>query len=233
MRNFLILLLVLVSTYAGAQNKLKDKKDDKLVQFSGIVLTSDSLQGIPFATVMVKGTGRGTISNYQGFFSLVCQKGDHVVFSTVGFKSREVVIPDTLSLDKYSIIALLTQDNINLDPVMIYPLPSREDFKNAFLSLHIPDDQLEIAKKNLEKEKLREIGQVMIMDGQENQAYNQKMEAYKFTYAGQVPPMNVFNPIAWAQFFQAWKHGDFKKKEGLKYDDNNTEAVDINNLNNK
>jgi hypothetical protein len=32
-------------------------------------------------------------------------------------------------------------------------------------------------------------------------------------YAGQTPPQNIFNPIAWAQFIEAWKRGDFKRKD--------------------
>jgi hypothetical protein len=36
--------------------------------------------------------------------------------------------------------------------------------------------------------------------------------AQKYTYQGQVPPQNIFNPMAWAEFIQAWKRGDFKKK---------------------
>jgi hypothetical protein len=39
------------------------------------------------------------------------------------------------------------------------------------------------------------------------------MYAQKSYYAGgQIPPMNILNPFAWAQFFEAWKRGDFKRK---------------------
>jgi len=34
----------------------------------------------------------------------------------------------------------------------------------------------------------------------------------KASYAGQAPPMNIFNPAAWAKFIEAWKRGDFKNK---------------------
>jgi hypothetical protein len=30
---------------------------------------------------------------------------------------------------------------------------------------------------------------------------------------GQLPKNNLLNPIAWAQFIQAWKNGDFRRKE--------------------
>ena len=39
------------------------------------------------------------------------------------------------------------------------------------------------------------------------------MAAGKTYYAGQIPPMNIFNPFAWAEFVKAWKRGDFKKKK--------------------
>ena len=197
------------------------KQDSKgLVQFSGVVLTSDSLQGLPFATVIIKGSGRGTMTNYQGFFSLVAAKGDHVIFTTVGFKTHEVVIPDTLQQDKYSIIAMMSHDDINLGEVIIYPWPTKEEFRQAFLSLNIPDDEIEIAKKNLDKERLRMIGDMMPTDGGERSTLALRQEAAKFYYAGQVPPMNIFNPIAWANFIKAWKNGDFKKKKGIEYQPN-------------
>ena len=31
-------------------------------------------------------------------------------------------------------------------------------------------------------------------------------------YAGQLPPNNLLNPIAWSKFIQQWKDGYFKKK---------------------
>jgi hypothetical protein len=36
--------------------------------------------------------------------------------------------------------------------------------------------------------------------------------ANKATYRGQIPPMNIFNPMAWAEFIESWKRGDFKRK---------------------
>jgi hypothetical protein len=184
----------------------------RLVQLSGLVLTSDSLMGIPFATVLIKGTGRGTITDYQGFFSLVANKGDVIEFSCVGHKSQTVYIPDTLSKEKYSVIQLLTRDTIYLPETQIFPWPSKEQFKQAFLSLQVPDDDYERAKRNLERERLKELGQAMPMDANENIDYFFRKESYKYYYYGQIPPMNIFNPLAWAKFIEAWKNGDFKRQ---------------------
>src|SRR6185295_2281322 len=95
------------------------QKTDKLVQLSGLVLTSDSLTGIPHATVIIRHQARGTFTNYQGFFLLVAALGDTIKFTGVGFRTETVVISDTLSKSKYSIIQLLTQDTVYLPETVI------------------------------------------------------------------------------------------------------------------
>lgn len=188
------------------------QKTDKLVQLSGLILTSDSLMGIPYATVIIKNQARGTFSNYQGFFSLVAAMGDTVRFTAVGYRDELVRIPDTLSRSKYSIIQLLSADTIYLPETVIYPWPTKEEFKQAFLTMSVPDDDLERARRNLEREKLKEVGETMQMDAKETTDYYYRNEAQKFSYTGQIPPQNFFNPFAWAKFIEAWKRGDFKKK---------------------
>jgi hypothetical protein len=47
-------------------------------------------------------------------------------------------------------------------------------------------------------------------DAREAANYYLKQSATKYYYQGQAPPQNIFNPIAWADFIQAWKRGDFK-----------------------
>lgn len=205
-----LLSFILITTFAAAQDT--GKADRKPIQFSGVVMTSDSLMAVPFASIYTKNGSMGTISDIKGFFTFAAYKGDTVVFSSVGFKNSMYVIPDTLDTDKYSMIKLLTMDTIELDPTIIRPIVNRALFDEFFVKLDVPDDDLERARKNLEKERMREEREEMGMDGVENQRYYQTQEARKFYYQGQVPPMNIFNPIAWAQFFEAWKRGDFKKK---------------------
>ncbi len=107
----------------------------------------------------------------------------------------------------------MTEDTLYLTSVFIRPLPSREIFDYYFVKVEIPDDDLERARKNLDREKMKEYRTQMGMDGGENAKYHLQQQAQKFYYAGQIPPMNIFSPIAWAKFFEAWKKGDFKKKE--------------------
>jgi hypothetical protein len=50
-------------------------------------------------------------------------------------------------------------------------------------------------------------------DGRENADYYLRQQASSYYYIGQTPPMQIFSPIAWKEFFDAWKRGDFKKKK--------------------
>jgi hypothetical protein len=39
-----------------------------------------------------------------------------------------------------------------------------------------------------------------------------QQQAREAVYYGQQQPMNIFNPLAWGQFFEAWKRGDFRRE---------------------
>ena len=71
----------------------------------------------------------------------------------------------------------------------------------------------ERALANLANESLRRMRNEVPVDGNEQADYYLRQQAREYYYIGQRPPMNIFNPVAWKQFFDAWKKGDFKKKE--------------------
>lgn len=193
---------------------------ENLVQFSGVIVEKDSLQAVPYVNIIIQGTKRGTTSDYYGFFSFVAYKGDVVEFSAVGYKKSFYRIPDTLSANRYSLIHVLTTDTLLLKETIIYPWPTLEMFKMAFLKLDIPDDDLERAKKNLARAELKDRMQELPMDG--SYAFKQYIDkqVYSHGYMGMQPKSltnmvnnPLLNPFAWAEFIKAWKRGDFKRKD--------------------
>src|SRR5215510_12685577 len=80
---------------------------DSVVQLYGIVMTADSLQGIPGVTIAVKDRHQGTYSNYQGLFSIAVLKGDKIEFTSIGYKPKTVLIPDTLKGNQYNLLQLI------------------------------------------------------------------------------------------------------------------------------
>ncbi|TVR80502.1 MAG: carboxypeptidase-like regulatory domain-containing protein [Chitinophagaceae bacterium] len=205
----LFLLFFLFSTSIIHANT--GSNSGKIIQFSGVIMSSDSLIGLPYTHIIIKNKLRGTASNAEGVFSFVAETGDTIIFSALGYNDEKYVIPENLDEKRYSIIKLMTRDTVHLSETIVYPWPTKEQFREAFLSLDLPDDDLERAKRNLDREILREMGAAMTMDPRENQSYYLRREAEKFYYAGQRPPMNIFNPFAWAKFIEAWQNGDFRR----------------------
>jgi len=209
-----LLVLLIASNTSFSQTKSTDIKTPakKLVQFSGVVVENDSLKPIPFTAILIKGTQYGTVSDFYGFFTLVAKPGDEIQFISVGYKEASYIIPDTLLSSNYSIIQVMRLDTILLPSVSIYPWPSREEFKKAFLKLDVPNTDYDRAQKNLEEEDMRIIAKGVSMDAQGNYRYAMQQQYTKLYYAGQYPPNNLLNPVAWAKFIKAWKEGKLKRQ---------------------
>jgi len=204
-------LLLVFLLFLNGNKLLAQENNEELVQFSGIVVTADSVQPVPYTNIIIKNTWRGTVADYYGYFSFVARKNDTILFSAVGFKKSSFVIPDSISSDRYSLIQVMTSDTILLPQTVIYPWPSKEDFKEAFLTFDVPDDDYERARKNLDAAELREIAENYPMDGSLNYKYSMQLHQDKLYYIGQTQPITVLNPFAWAQFIKAWKEGKFKR----------------------
>jgi hypothetical protein len=194
---------------AVAQNL---SKKDSVIQLYGVVMTSDSLRAIPFASIIVKHKNRGTIANNDGVFSIAVLKGDVIIFSCEGFKNKEVKIPTNLTETQYSVIQLMVTDTVYLPATILKPRPTREQFERDFANAKVPDDMYETARQNTEREKLNAVLATLPADSREAIKRQMMMQSSEYYSQGQVPQMNIFNPMAWADFIQAWKRGDFKNK---------------------
>ena len=209
LRFILIFALPLIPGAAKAQF---ESFKDSVVQLYGVVMTADSLRGLPAVSVVEKNSGRGTITNGQGVFSIAVLKGDKIEFTSVGYKPKTIIIPRDLEGNQYSVIQLMVTDTVYLPATIIKPRPTREQFERDFIATAVPDDDIEIARRNTEEAKRNIIARSLPRDGREAANMGLKQGAQKMYYNGQNPPMNIFNPFAWGEFVKAWKRGDFKKK---------------------
>jgi len=207
-----IILLAAFLVPATAKAQFETTRDS-VVQLYGIIMTADSLVGIPAVSVVVKGQNRGTITNQQGVFSIVVLKGDQVEFTHVSYKSKEITIPRNLEGSQYSVVQLMVADTVYLPATIIRPRPTPEQFARDFVNTKVPDDDIEIARRNTDAAKRRVLMQTTPGDGGEATRIQFNKIANRAVYQGQTPPMNIFNPAAWADFIQAWKRGDFKNKK--------------------
>jgi len=213
--NMLRVITILTLCLFTFMSQVNGQSDSSLVQFSGMVLdgTTEQLFPVTYTNVLVKDQGRGTFTDQRGFFSIVVRKGDVIVFSAIGYASVEVAIPDTLQDDRYSLIQLMTQDTINLPETVAFPWPDRDHFKLEFLAMDVTQELQQRAVENLAQETLESGRDKVSVDANESADLYLREQASAYYYNGQRPPMNIFNPIAWKKFFDAWKQGDFKNKK--------------------
>jgi hypothetical protein len=215
---FALSIFLLASGAANAQQETSaEKTKPLLIQFSGMLLTEENnqLRPVPYATVYLPNKNRGTYSDYRGFFTIVVEKGDKVRFTCIGLETVTITVPDTLTQDQYSVVQLMTQDTINLPETVIFPWPSKEHFKIEFLKMDVTPELQRRAAENLANEYLAEARKnpdIVPHSGKESANFYLRQQAREYVYIGQVPPMNIFSPLAWGQFFKAWKDGKFKKE---------------------
>ena len=209
---FIILLASILGNLSGQTNPEKSKVTN-LIQFSGVVLDLDSFTRIPFASIVIKGSNRGTNSDFSGFFSLVVNAGDEIEFVSLIHKKRTYKVPDTLKQKYYYAVQVLTKDTIELPQVDVFPWPTKDEFKRAFLALNLNDTDIDRAQKNLEREALTYMERNQAAAGSENYKYVM-LAYYTKAYAmGQQPSISLLNPFAWAQFIDNVKKGKYSKKK--------------------
>lgn len=186
-------------------------QDKKLIQLSGTV-TDELMRPMPFAHVLVLNNYRGAITNVYGNFSLVVEESDSVLISSVGYKRKYMVIPENLPTKFHTIEIILQIDTLVIAEARIYPWKTYDDFKEAFVNLKLPTDDMEKARRNIAL-----IRTQIIMDHEPSARANFQYimeQQYQQTFTqGQGPSYQLLNPFAWAKFFKALKRGDFKSKD--------------------
>lgn len=109
-----ILLFFLIQTYSQSF-------------YNGIVMDSLNNVPLPYITVKIKNTKKGTYSNSNGKFQLTKLKDvDTIVFSAIGYKTQEV--PFDLKKDTVR----LSQYNIQLDEVVIKQYQKKGKWEKIF-----------------------------------------------------------------------------------------------------
>ena len=209
---FISILLTLFLFSSSLKGQLLIPKDDKdLIQFSGVIR---NLQHRPVgnANIVILNRKRGTTADRRGIFSFVVQPHDTIFFSHIGYKPTIHIIPDTLETQHYPSDIFMVSDTFHLAEVKIFPWKTYQQFKEAFIAMEMPDDDEQRAYRNIALIKT----QIKMNDfqGSPNMNFREvmKQQYNQLYYEGQYPYYTVFDPLRWAEFFNALKKGDFKRE---------------------
>jgi hypothetical protein len=194
-----------------AQPNQTDKKETELVQFTGFVVNIDSSKTLPYVTIRIKGTNKGTYSDMQGYFSFVAKKSDVIVFSCIGFEPKYFKIQESLPGNKLNSVVTLVEDTFFLPEMVYRPNPTPEELDYMFSRTKIPMDELTIAQNNLRRKPSIDFGE-LANDALANSSWTFNQVADRAYYAGQAQPIPVLNVFAWNQFLKALDKSKKKKK---------------------
>lgn len=184
--------------------------DSNLIQFSGR-LYDELLQPLPYAHLFLLNSDRGAITDDEGKFSLIVHPFDSVMFSSLGHHHKTIIIPDTIQTHFYIRDVLLATDTFLIDEVIVYRWKSYDEFKQAFLNLELPDDDMDRAMRNIAMLK----AQIILESNPSASANYRQVMTNQFNQLSTeqtTPTYQIFNVFAWSKFFEALKNGDFSNK---------------------
>ncbi len=130
----------------------------KVYQLSGMILNASTGEPIPYVSIRINHSRRGTVSNAEGFYSVPVVRGDTLYFSALGYKkARFLVSPyldaytgDTTEGYVYA-VHYLVEDTLELPTVRISAIRTPEELKTALLNIP-PETQSQVARDNVSPE---------------------------------------------------------------------------------
>lgn len=207
----LFICLLCLPEFAQAQG------NRKAIIFTGVVVDGNSAERLPNTTILIPRAGKGTIASETGYFAIPVFPGDSVVFSYTGYKSQHHIIPARFNEESYSAVVAMRESINMLDPVVIYPYSTEEEFKKAFLELQLPNQgDYEAIAKTLDPEYINRMSAFVGNNEQTN--FRHTMNQYMFgresmANRGFATTMPFLNPFAWSNFIKSVKNGELKQKE--------------------
>ncbi len=130
----LLLAVVIALTFCGnvfAQN----------ITVRGVVLDKNNNEPVPGVTVSVKGAARNTVTGVEGRFTIGVDKGQSLVFTSIGYVSQEVVVTDV------NMAVNLQPSDKSLNEVVVTALGVKKEFQRlGYSQSQINGDELTTAR---------------------------------------------------------------------------------------
>lgn len=157
---------------------------------SGIVYEEDSLSPMPFVNLINSRNGNGTISDFNGHFSIIAQNSDTLIFSYLGFARKKIpvaLIKNLTDSTKRSLRVVMKRIMVSLSPATVIATrikPNEIDYmkryvrQNATLkninAIESPITALyqQFSRKGREQRKLQEIFQRILIEEEVAKKFN-------------------------------------------------------------
>ncbi len=136
-------LLFIFSILFSPLGLLAQQEEDQTIKLSGTIVDEED-QRIPFVTISIGNSGKGVVSDEDGFFFIRFSKQDSLMLSTVAHESQYLYFGDTATTDNYDLKIRLSEQTYALENVTIFAFKDEYAFKKAILAMDdLPDPEEE------------------------------------------------------------------------------------------
>ncbi|MCS7004833.1 MAG: carboxypeptidase-like regulatory domain-containing protein [Cytophagales bacterium] len=182
------------------------------IQLSGIVIEGDSAHGISGAHIYEINFRYGTITNQAGFFTILAEIGDTLIISAIGYKKKMFIVPQVSQVGLTVLLDMETENYV-LPVVEIFPYPNEKIFKQAFLSMGLPDENYLAMQKRLDYKIIQAWAYSAPMNASENYKYFMATQVHSISYRYQVPTLSLTNPFIWRELIRSARRKDVRQKD--------------------
>ena len=205
------LLVTIFLSIQGTISFAQGGEGNKIV-LSGLVVEGDSSFGVVGAHIYIPKASIGTVSNKYGYFGIPVKAGDSILISFISYQDIWYQVPIDAD-SSYAVLVNMTPSNTVLASTTVYPFPTKELFKQAFMEVDLHDERLDHMEKHLNDQAMRRMASMVQMDGVSNHNYYMKQYAAQQGNQFFAPTFSLLNPFAWSRFVQSIKRGDFKNQD--------------------
>lgn len=133
-RYFVILGLLLLIAFSNKLVKAQAYSDD-LFLLQGKVLTSDSLLPIHNAHIISKFNKWGTISDKKGDFTMLVNKNDSLLVTSIGFGALILYLNDSVQSSKPPVHIYMSKDTIMMNEFIVHAFWDYTTFKQMIINM--------------------------------------------------------------------------------------------------
>lgn len=102
-------------------------------QVQGTVSDGTTGESLPGVSIIVKGTISGTVTDFEGKYSIHAKEGDNLIFSFIGYKSSDITVGVNQTID-----IILEQNTQEIDEVIVvgYGVQKKSDVTGSVISFN-------------------------------------------------------------------------------------------------
>lgn len=143
MKNILFLFALLMILPLALSAQVEQSNDEEMIRLSGTIVDEQD-EVVPYATISVGSSGKGVVSDEEGFFYITFPKLDTLTLSTVAHKAQQLYFGDTATTDNYDLKIRLSEQAYALENVTIFAFKDEYAFKKAVLEMELDEEEEQI-----------------------------------------------------------------------------------------